>query len=481
MKSHPHHVAIIGGGISGLATAFAIHEANQTSDHPIDCTIIERNQTWGGKIITNQVDGFVVEGGPDSFLTSKPWTFELCDKLGLTDQLIETKAENRQTFCYTKGKMRELPQGLIAFIPTRLTALISSGLISPLGIARMGWDWCIPGSPNVDQDESLASFFCRRLGTEAFDHLIEPLVAGIYAGNANNLSLKATFPRFHELETRYGSLIKGIRAQRTQHQQAQPNSSRPVSSMFATLKGGLSDLVNALVKHLDSQGTRLLKGRSVLELIPPSTPDHRYSLLLDNEETLLADEVVLATPSYIAATLLKPHNQEVAELLDQIPYCSTATISLGFPTKDVETFIRGFGFVIPRIEGKMMLAATWTSLKWPNRANSEHTLIRCYLGGQGREKFLEGNNTSLIQYVLDELQAMVGITASPIFTDIYRWDRAMPQYVCGHLARLSKIRTAMKAFQGLHLTGAAYEGLGIPDCIRDGTRVGQGIVQSLSE
>ncbi|GJL65191.1 MAG: protoporphyrinogen oxidase [Nitrospirales bacterium] len=477
--SHPvRRIVIVGGGISGLATAFAIQEECQQLSTPIDCTVLEGQQRFGGKVLTHHVDEFVIEGGPDSFLTSKPWALELCEKLGLSDQLINTNKENSRTFCFTKGQMRELPQGLLAFAPTRLGALVSGGLISPLGMLRMGWEWFVPRATNVEHDESLASFFRRRLGAEAFDYFLEPLVAGIYAGDANELSLQSTFPRFFELEQQYGSLIKGMRAQQA-HVQSRSAAPKPQRTMFTTLRGGLGDLIQALVKQIESNGASLLTGRHVHEVTKnQASLPAGYTVVLDNQEQILADDVILATPAYVSANLLEPLHPQVALLLNQIPYCSTATISLAFPEHEVKKAIQGFGFVVPRIEGRSLIAATWTSLKWPNRAKPEHALIRCYVGGKGREAILEESDAAMVAYVREQLREIVGISCEPLFTEVYRWDRAMPQYVCGHSKRLQDIRRVMTDLPGIHLTGAAFDGLGIPDCIRDGTRVGADVVRS---
>ena len=477
MRQSSHHVAIIGGGISGLATAFAIQKASRQQDKAVTCTLIESNQRFGGKIITNHVEGFLVEGGPDSFLTSKPWALELCEELGIAEQLINTNSGNSQTFCYTKGRLRELPQGLVAFVPTRLSALFSSGLISPLGMLRMGWEWFVPQNKNVEEDESLAAFFRRRLGSEAFDYFIEPLVAGIYAGDADELSLRATFPRFFELEQQYGSLIKGMRAQQARGRPHTPGQ-RPRRTMFTTLRGGLGDLIEALVKQMDAESTRLQLGRQVVEIAQAHPPDDGYTLVFDNAEKITVHDVVLATPAYVSAKLLEQMQPRVSTLLRQIPYCSTATISLAFRDADIEGKIKGFGFVIPRVEGHAMIAATWTSLKWSHRSKAGQTLIRCYVGGKGREKILQEDDASLVKYIREQLRTMIGLSSEPLFTEIHRWDHAMPQYVCGHLTRLQDICTSMKALKGIHLTGAAFEGLGIPDCIREGTRLGAQLVES---
>ena len=471
------HVVIVGGGISGLSTAFAIHEESQRVGSNIDCTLIESAQSWGGKIQTCHDQGMIVEGGPDSFLSIKPWALELCEKLGLSDQLINTNDRNNQTFSYTRGKLRELPQGLVSFIPTRIGALFSSGVISWPGIIRMGADWFIPPRRDSNDDESLASFFSRRLGQEAFDCFIEPLVAGIYAGDGQELSIKATFPRFLELEQKHGGLIKGVWSQRTSHTRPNQESAQK-RSMFTTLRGGLGDLVSTLVKRIQTNGTTLTLGQEVKGIHRTPNAPHRYKVILQNDHTLVADAVVLATPAYISAKLLQSCNPTITDCLNDIPYSSTATISLSYRTEDLKKLVHGFGFVVPRKEGKSLIAATWTSLKWHYRTQSGHTLVRCYVGGRGRENILSHDDDVMVSYVREELSKIVGIKKDPLYSKVYRWDRSMPQYTCGHLDRIQGIRTEVQSLQGLYLTGAAYEGIGIPDCIRDGTRVGKEVVNS---
>ena len=473
------HVVIVGGGISGLSTAFEVHEESQRVGRNIDCTLIERSQSCGGKIQTLHDQGMIIEGGPDSFLSIKPWAVELCEKLGISDQLINTNDMNNQTFSYTRGKLRELPQGLVSFIPTRIGALFSSGVISWPGIIRMGADWFIPPRRDSNSDESLASFFSRRLGQEAFDCFIEPLVAGIYAGDGKELSIRATFPRFLELEQKHGGLIKGVLSQRASGNRSvqKPEQKR---TMFTTLRGGLGDLVSTLVKRVESHGTTLALGQEVRGLQMTNDTPHRYKVILQNGETLEADAVVLATPAYISAKLLQPLNQKMTEHLNEIPYSSTATISLSYRSEDLTNLVRGFGFVVPRKEGKSLIAATWSSLKWHYRTQSGQTLIRCYVGGRGRENILSHDDAFMVDYVRKELKTIVGITNEPLYTKVYRWDRSMPQYTCGHLDRIQGIRKEVQSLQRLYLTGAAYEGIGIPDCIRDGTRVGKEVVNSFS-
>ena len=470
------HVVIIGGGISGLSSAFALQEASQKTGRSIACTVLDSQPQWGGKIHTSHARGLIIEGGPDSFLSAKPWALDLCRQLGLHDQLVNTNEENNQTFSYSRGRLRAIPQGLIAFIPTRLSSLIFSGILSWPGILRLGAEWFVRPLPESDHDESVASFFYRRVGRETFDRLIEPLVAGIYAGDASELSLKATFPRFHELEQKYGGLIKGVLAQRSTPKPL-PTGFKP--TMFMTLRGGLGDLIEALTKRVESSGATLRLGQQVVALQMTNATANRYKVVLQSGEMLTADGVVLATPAYVSSMLMRPHHESLSNLLDQIPYASTATVSLAYRREDVGGSIRGFGFVIPRKEGKALIAATWTSLKWPNRTSSNQILIRCYLGGRGREAILECDDVALVTYIREELRTIIGMTHAPVYTEVFRWERSMPQYTCGHLNRLERIREIQNVFKGLYLTGAAYEGIGIPDCIREGTRVGQDLAHSL--
>ena len=304
-------------------------------------------------------------------------------------------------------------------------------------------------------------------------------MAGIYAGDGQELSIKATFPRFLELEQKHGGLIKGVLSQRAASHPPKQESAQK-RTMFTTLRGGLGDLVTTLVKRVQSNGTKLTLGQEVKGLHMTSHTPQRYKVILQNEETLVADAVVLATPAYISAKLLQSLNPKVTDCLNEIPYSSTATISLSYPTEDLKNNVQGFGFVVPRKEGKSLIAATWTSLKWDYRTQSGHTLIRCYVGGRGRENILSRDDDAMVNYVREELRTIVGITKEPLYSKTYRWNRSMPQYTCGHLDRIQRIRKEAQSLQRLYLTGAAYEGIGIPDCIRDGARVGKEVVESFS-
>jgi len=479
MRKTPYQVVIVGGGISGLATAYALMEEGEKIHTAVQCTVVEREPRWGGKILTHATDDYLIEGGPDSFLTSKPWALELCRALGLQDQLISTNAQHNQTFSFCRGALRELPQGLLAFRPRRVDTLVSSGLLSWGGMLRMGAERFWPRRNPWPTDESLGEFFRRRFGTEAFEYVIEPLVAGIYAGDADELSIESTFPRFRELEREHGSVIKGMRKALANA----PTASRPsgeATTMFMSLRGGLSQLILALVQTLRERGVALIPGVKCLEIQPPTPESALFHVVLDNGERLPADAVVLATPTYQTARLLRAFQPQTASLLDGIPYASTATISMAYPTESIGSQIRGFGFVVPRKEQRPLLAATWTSLKWPDRSRAGETLIRCYIGGRGRETVLEQDDRSLVECVRRELTSMVGITTAPTYTEVHRWRKGMPQYVLGHRDRLAKVHQELAKWPGLYVTGAGLYGIGIPDCIREGTKVGHQLLQDRS-
>lgn len=473
-------MAIIGGGISGLATAFSLQEQAAAAGLSLRCTVLEAGVAWGGKIVTHRVADLVSEAGPDSFLSQKPAGLELCAKLGLTEQLINTNETEKKAFVYSRGRLRELPEGFVVMTPNQLGPFVRSGLLSWRGLMRMSLDVLLPANrPRDGEDESLASFFRRRFGREAFERLLEPLMAGIYAGDAEEMSVAATFPRFLELERQHGSVIRGMLA--AQRAQSGVGSSGTKRTMFVSLKNGLTDLVAALVDRLTRQGVILRSGATVEALRVRSHQLNRwmYDLILNDGSSVSVESLVLATPAYVSADLLRPLTPMAGGLLDLIPYASTATIGMAFPTSAVTGTVEGFGFVVPRVERRDLIAATWTSLKWPHRAPLEQVLIRCYVGGIGRDRILELEDHALIARVRSELAGLCGLTAEPHYLEVNRWMKAMPQYTLGHLDRLKQIDAALSRYGGLALTGAAYRGVGIPDCIRDGTLTAQRVLRHL--
>ncbi len=465
MMATPKRVVIVGGGISGLSAAFALSEQAKSRDVPFQCTVVEGQDYLGGKILTNRRGGVIMEGGPDSFLTTKPAALALCEKLGISSQLVNTKQENAQTFIYSKGRLRQFPQGLISMVPMKIAPLFRSGVLSWAGIVRMGADWVVPRRDRTKDEETLAEFFSRRLGSEAFDHLLEPLVSGIYAGDANELSVDATFPHLVELERKYGSLIKGTLTTRRPRPSHKPEV-KP-RTLFTTLRGGLGDLIASLTERLSGVGVSLRRGMNVRAMhVPGSQAEPPYRLELEGGDVLEAEAVILATPAYVSANLLRPFDDEASTFLDQIPYASTMTISMVFPEPEVKGLIRGYGFVVPRVENRSLIAATWSSMKWAERAPAGQCLVRCYLGRRGREDLLDLNDSELTGRACRELEVIAGIQSQPLHVEMYRWPRAMPQYILGHRERVRHIRERVARRPGLYVTGEAYDGIGIPDCIR---------------
>jgi oxygen-dependent protoporphyrinogen oxidase len=477
--SNPRTVAIVGGGISGLATAFALSERAAAAGLSIRCTVLDSSPTWGGKIVTHRINDLVTEAGPDSFLSNKPAGLQLVEKLGLTDQLINTNETGKKASVYSGGRLRDLPEGLVVITPGQVGPFLRSGLLSVGGLARMGLDLIMPAK-RPDRDESLASFFRRRFGRQAYERMMEPLMAGIYAGDAEQMSLKATFPRFLELEQEHGSVIRGMMTARNAGS-AQPTGG-PRRTMFVSLKEGLESLVTALVRRLADQGVILRSGVTVESLRVRSHQLGRwtYDVMLQDGSALSVDSLVLATPAYVSAELLRPLTPIASGLLEMIPYASTATIAMAYPASVIGGAVEGFGFVVPRVERRDLIAATWTSLKWPHRAPSDQLMVRCYVGGVGREKILELDDQALVVRVKAELKQICNVTTEPIYTEVNRWMKAMPQYLLGHLERLEETETALSRYGGLVLTGAAYRGVGIPDCIRDGVVAAERVVRYLA-
>jgi protoporphyrinogen/coproporphyrinogen III oxidase len=475
--TRPRTVVIVGGGISGLATAFALLQRASTTGLSVRCTVLDAGSSWGGKIVTHRVGDIVTEAGPDSFLSQKPAALDLCTKLGLTDQLINTNETVKKACVLYKGRMHDLPEGLLSFVPRQLKPFLRSGLLTWTGLVRMGLEIAVPPGPSTG-DESLAGFLRRRFGTQAYERVLEPLMAGIYAGEAEQMSLRATFPRFLELEQQHGSVVRGMMEAKKTASAASSGQVR--RTMFVSLKNGLGDLVTALTRRLTEQGAELQLGTRVEALRVRSHELGRwmYDLILHDGSALSAESVVLATPAYVSSDLLRPLSPIAGGVLDLIPYASTATIAMAFP-RAMMSVIEGFGFIVPRAEQRELIAATWTSLKWPHRAPADQLLVRCYVGGVGRENILQLDDAALTAKVRAELAALCGIRAEPSYTEVNRWWMAMPQYTLGHLDRLAQLDAAVSRYPGLVLTGAGYRGVGIPDCIRDGTIAAERVVQHL--
>jgi oxygen-dependent protoporphyrinogen oxidase len=460
------HVVIVGGGIAGLSTAYALQKQAEAAGLPLRLTLVEADNRLGGKIITRRRDGFVIEGGPDSFITQKPEAVALCRELGLGDQLIGTSEAARRVLIVQRRRLLEMPEGVRLVVPTRLWPFAVSPLISWPGKLRMAMDLFIP--PRTDDgDESLADFLRRRLGQEALEKLGEPMMAGIHVADAERLSLLATFPRFRDIEKKHGSLIMGMLAARRQAPSTR-NGKRP--SIFVTLRDGLDGLIEALTRAFRGE---VMLGTRLVELRHRPAGDPRFTLHCDDGRVLHADAVILASPARDSARLLAPW-PELAGELAQIRYLSTATLSLAFERAAFEHPLDGSGFVIPRRERRTMLACTWTSTKFAGRAPTDGVLLRAFIGGPDGEAAALADEADLVAAVREELAELMGVRAVPLFHELFRWPHANPQYDVGHLRRVDQIeQMAAAILPGLFLTGSAYRGVGIPDCVAQGQQAAE--------
>ena len=465
-------VVIVGGGITGLAAAYTLQEHARAAGTPVDCTLLEAGSRLGGSILTERADGFVIEAGPDSFLSTKPWALELCERLGLTERLVGTNRAQRAIYILSGDRLHPVPEGLVLLAPVHLGAFIRSPLLSMAGKARMALDVILPRR-HEGGDESLGAFVRRRLGREVLEKLVAPLFAGIYAGQADRLSLRSVFPRFCDLEQEYRSLILGLAAAR-RNRPNKPKNNESRWTTFLTFRGGMTELVETLVGRLNAVAVRT--GSQVRTVRPaeagPSAgpvPDRGgYDVRLADGRLLHADAVIVTTPAYAAAELLGDTDRPIAEHLRAIPYASTATVSLGYRRAGFSHPLNGFGFVVPRTEGRRILACTWTSTKFSRRAPPDSVLLRCFVGGAGTEAAVAQDDDAIVKMVRDELRAIMGVLAPPVLTRVYRWAQANPQYVVGHGDRLAAIDVALAGHPGLFLAGSAYRGVGIPDCIHQG-------------
>ncbi len=465
-------VIIIGGGITGLSTAYFLQEKSKETGCALDITLIESEKRFGGMIHTERVDDFILEGGPDSFITQKPGALDLCRRVGMSDQLVQTSEVQKSVYILSDGKLLPLPEGFNLMIPGRLTPFLFSPLVSPIGKVRMGLDLLIPRKDSPE-DESIASFVRRRLGEEALQKFAEPILAGIFAGDAEKLSLYATFPQFASLEKSSGSLILGMWTRR----RAAAKKGKPKSNLtlFVTLREGLSSLVMSIRGKLD--GVKLISDEKVCGIIPQNGPQQEGYMVSTHAEKYTADAVVVTTKTDTAADWIKGWDPSLSALLREIEYVSTATVSLGFRREDVHHPLNGFGFVVPRREGRQIMAGTWSSTKFPGRAPVGHVLIRAFLGGAHHEDLIDRDESDLIMLVRKELQPILGIQAEPVVSKAFRWMKGRPQYNLGHLDRVAKIEKETKKHPGLFLAGAAYRGVGLPDCIRQGMETAEKILR----
>lgn len=457
-------VVVVGGGIAGLAAAHRLVELEATRGQGLDLLLVEARPRLGGTVATIRENGYLLELGPDSFLAHRPWALELCGRLGLREQLVAPAEEARQVFIVHRGRLHPLPEGFTLLTPSRLLPLLRSPLFSWRGKARMALDLVLPRS-RAGSDESVACFVRRRLGREVLDRVAQPLVAGLYTADPETLSLAATMPRFQEMERRFRSLILATR------RSANGAGATSPRSPFVALREGMEALVQALASRLPAGAVRCGTAVAAVERLPvredgASAP--RYRIVLEDGSVVAAHSVVVATPAPRAAQVLRGLDPELARLLEGIPYASSAVVTLGYRRDAVAHPLDGAGFLVPRTEGRRILACTFSSVKFPGRAPEGHVLLRVFCGGALDPGALGQSDATLTTWAVEELRALLGISAPPLLVRVDRHHQAMPQYVLGHLQRVAAIDARVAAHPGLALAGSAYRGVGIPECVRSG-------------
>lgn len=452
-------VVIVGGGITGLSAAQRLTAAD------VSCTVIERDRRPGGKIVSQSVGGFLVEGGPDCFLSSKPGGLALARALGIDGLLHGTDSAHRGTFVKRGGRLHALPQGITGLVPSRLGALLTTRLLSPAGRIRAGLEAFVPRGGASGADESIAQFASRRFGAEAYRWLVEPLLSGVYAGDGAQLSLAATFPQLARAEREAGGVLRSAWRNRGA---ATPRGER---GGFLSFPGGMEQLVRSAVARLPGPTLRL--GVDVAGI---SAGGDGFRIRCADGAVLEAEQVILATPAFVSAGLVEDLSPSLSIELSRIPFVSAATVTLAY--RDAPAF-RGTGYVCPRAEGGPVVAVTWASNKYRGRAPNGATLVRVFLGRAGDEGWVDEPDEVLIAEARAELARVCGLHADPVLTRVFRWPRGLPQYVVGHLDRVERIAALVHGIPGLHLAGASYRGVGIPDCIASGWTAADAVLRAL--
>ena len=468
--SDARHVAVIGGGISGLAAANRLRELHPNAK----ITLLEAKDRLGGVLQSERRDGFLIEHAADNFITTPPWATTLCDRIGFADQLIQTNDAHRRAFVVRKSKLQPIPAGFAVMAPSRIWPIVSTPLLSPWGKMRMIGEVFVRAQ-QADPQESLAGFVRRRFGREVYERLVQPLIAGIYTGDPNKLSLAATLPRFLEMEKEQGSLVRAMWKQRKQKANAKSSGAR--YSQFVAPRDGMVSLVQAFADRLvddAAKPTEICLSTPVNNL--QATEQGQWKISLGQDQTLLVDGVVLATPARHCSALLQQVDQALASEFAAIGYGNCALVSLGFAREQIGHPLDGFGFVVPLIEGRQILSCSFTSIKYQGRAPEGQVLLRAFVGGACQSELVELDDQALRDLVMKELASLLAIRGKPTFTHIVRQREAMPQYYVGHELRVQRIEAHAAKLHNLALAGNALSGIGIPNCMRTGEQAAESLV-----
>ena len=465
----PTRVAVIGGGISGLAAAYRCVELADESQQPLQMTMFEAGDRVGGVFGTSHIDDYLVERGADMFITNKPWALDLCRRLGVDDQLIPTDETFRRSLVLRNGRPVPVPEGFMLLSPAKVWPILSSSLFSPWGKLRMGLEYIIPRRAD-NGDESLASFVRRRFGREALDRLVQPLVGGIYTSDSEKLSLRATMPRFLEMEKTHRSLIRASKRQASKQAAAEQQGSGARYGLFVAPKGGMTVILDELERRVKERAEIRLD-TNIRRIDPVETGG--WSLTLDDGSNEQFDRVVIAIRSHQVAELIGGFDNQLAECLRKIPYASSAIVVSGHRLADISNPLDAFGLVIPHAEKRKILAVSYASRKLAGRAPDGHVLLRTFVGGAMQPELLEQSDEEILRMVRDELNDILGVGGDPDFSVVVRYQNAMPQYHVGHLELVEQIESRTETHLGLALAGNAYRGVGIPDCIHSGEQAAE--------
>ena len=522
------HIIVIGGGISGLSAAHHLVELRLEKNLPLEVILLEGSGRLGGAIATRHTDGFLIEEGPDSFITTKPWALSLCRRIGLDSHLIPTNDAYRRTFVVHRGRLLPIPDGFFMLAPTQFFPFVRSPLFSWRGKLRMALDLILPRAQRKD-DESLASFVSRRLGREVLERVAQPLISGIYTADPEKLSLRATMPNFLEMEEKHGSIIKAMlleqrRSKRRQREdfvvspstssgQAQSNDSGARYSLFVSFKEGMQTLVDTLATRLTEdevfQAQNSLNGSVIQNEIKSTRNGNKtvqlnqrvkhvvrsfnsaqgspqagmanggWRVFTDDNTWLDADGIIFATPAYQTAALIEGFDKSLASELRNIEYASSAVINLAYQREDISHPLDGFGFVVPIMEKRKIIACSFSSVKFQARAPAGCVLLRCFVGGALNPEAYELEDSELINTAHKEMCNLLGIKAQPLFALVHRHPQSMPQYPVGHLEHIAKINAKVSKYHGIAIAGNAYAGVGIPDCVRSGEEAAEAILNQL--
>jgi oxygen-dependent protoporphyrinogen oxidase len=448
-------VVIVGGGITGLALAHFLEGSLTVRD----VTVYERRRRLGGNISTERFEGFTIDAGPDSWVSNKPWATALAREVGLGDELISTNPKNRRVFVAWENKLHPLPEGVVLGVPTKIGPIATTELFTWDAKLRMGLEPLVPrrAFSDEDDDESIASFVGRRLGDQVVERLAGPLLGGIFAGDAEQLSIRATFPQFVDAEREHGSLVRAMSAKRpASHDGASPPSA------FTSLKGGLGDLVTTVAHRL--RDAEVVTGVGVRDVV--AQRDGRFTVVTDAGETRDVDRVAFACAAHAVCDAIRGLAPAVADLLDELRYASTATVFLAYRREHVDHPLDASGFIVPRVLARPMLACTFVSSKWEHRAPAGRALVRVFLGGEWGEEPLRRSDADLVDLACSELGAFLPLKGAPLWSRVFRFDRANPQPGVGHLGRMRRLRRLLEPHHGLYVLGTGYDGVGIPDCVR---------------